>query len=195
MSSELADSLADSMDAMEFVCDNFESGPQELEEIKKEVTIQTVVPDFSQARVKGEKPLSSTVLTTSFDDDVKKYAVFEIPQDESDFKTMCGRPIGSGNTFCINTRCRIRAHEGVKRAKIPQGQLYVLRNKSSIFAVPNIASFALAESIVEEWKEKSQTLDTWNHRFRTARNNLEDADSGFVTSEAFYRDEEVNKLA
>ena len=33
-------------------------------------------------------------------------------------------------------------------------------------------------------KEKVQTLETWSK-----------ADSGFVTSEAFYRDEEVNKLA
>ena len=40
-------------------------------------------------------------------------------------------------------------------------------------------------------KEKSQTLETWNQIFRTGTNKLEEADSGFVISEAFYRDEEV----
>ena len=196
MSSEAADSLAESMEAIEFVADKFESGVkfEEIEDVKEETT-QVVVTDFSRSRKQGEKTSSTTVLATSFDDDVKKYSVFEIPQDDKEYKNMCRKPIGSGNTFCINSKCRIMAHDGIKRASIPKGQLYIQRRKGAIFALPNIGSFSLAESIVDEWKESPQTLETWNQWFRTATNNLEEEDSGFVTSAAFYKEEQVNKLA
>ena len=124
-----------------------------------------MLPDFSMSGEQGEKTSSTTVLTTYFDDDVKKYSVIEIPQDESESKSMCGRPIGSGNTIYINSRCRIKDCEGVKRVTIPRGQLYIQRNKSAICYVPTIGSFSLAESIVEESKKKPQTLETWNHMF------------------------------
>ena len=62
-------------------------------------------------------------------------------------------------------------------------------------SLSNIGSFSLTESIVEEWKENPQTFETWNQWFRTATNNLEEEDSGFVTSAAFYKEEQVNKLA
>ena len=79
-----------------------------------EATIHTVLPDFSRSRKQGEKTSSTTILTTSFDDDVKRYSVFEIPQDGSEFKSMCRRLIDSGNIFCANSSCCIRANEGVK---------------------------------------------------------------------------------
>ena len=47
----------------------------------------------------------------------------------------------------------------------------------------NIASFALAEYIVLGWEKKPQKLETWNQRFIIPTNNLNEADSGFVTSE------------
>ena len=105
---------------------------------------------------------------------------------------MCRRPIGSGNIFCVNSSCCIRAHEGVEQANIPKGQLYVQMHKGVIFAVSNIGSFSLVESILVKLKEKSQTLETWNQIFRTGNINPEEAVSGFVMSEAFYRYEEVN---
>ena len=190
------ESLEDSMDAIDFMSDKYQSG-HGLEPIYKEdnVNLQASLPDFSMANVKGENTSSTLALTTTFDDDVKKYQVFEIPDDDAIFQNMCRKPIGAGVTICINTKCRIRAHEDVRRANVPQGQLYIQKNKSSVFAVPSISANSLAESIVEEWKGKSQTLETWKHRFRAATNHLADADSGFVSHEAFHREEAVHKQA
>ena len=61
--------------------------------------------------------------------------------------------------------------------------------------MPTIGFNSLAESIVEEWKSKPQTLETWKHRFRAATNNLAEADSGFVSQEEFHREEAVHKQA
>ena len=52
-----------------------------------------------------------------------------------------------------------------------------------------------AESIVEEWKGKPQTFETWKHRFRAATNSLAEVDSGFVSQEEFHREEAVHKQA
>ena len=133
------ESLEDSMDAMDFMVDKYQnSNKVESDHKKDKVTIQTSLPDFSMATAKGENTLSTLALTTTFDDDVKKYQVFETPEDDAEFQNMCRRPIGAGNTVCINARCRIMAHEGVRRANIPQGQLYIQRNKSSVFAMGRI---------------------------------------------------------
>ena len=63
-----------------------------------------------------------------------------------------------------------------------------------MFVVPNTHSFSLPILIVVEWKGKYQTLEAWNRRFRRARNNLEEVDTGIFTLEDINRDEEVNKL-
>ena len=90
----------------DFAADKFVSGVKfvGLEGVKQEATIYTVLPDFSRSKSQGEKLSSTTVLTTSFDDDVKKYSVFGVPQDEAEFKSICRRSIHSGNTLCINSR-------------------------------------------------------------------------------------------
>ena len=106
---------------------------------------------------------------------------------------MCRTPIGSGNTVCINSRCRVMAHEGVRCAIIPQGQLYIQKNKNAVFASPTIGANSLAESLVEDWKSKPQTLETWKQRFRAATDNLAEAEGGFVSREGFHREEEVHK--
>ena len=133
------ESLEDSMDTMDFMVDKYQnSNKVESNHKKDKVTIQTSHPAFSMATAKCENTLSTLALTTTFDDDVKKYQVFETPEDDAEFQNMCRRPIGAGNTVCINARCRIMAHEGVRRANIPQGQLYIQRNKSSVFAMGRI---------------------------------------------------------
>ena len=104
-------SLEDSMEAIDFFTDKFQSGNLDLQPKKEKVTIQTSLPNFSMAREQGENTLSTLALTTTFDDDVKKYQIFETPEDDATFQNTCRTHIGSGITVCINSRCRIMAHE------------------------------------------------------------------------------------
>ena len=122
-------SLEDSMEAIDFFTDKFQSGNLDMHPKKEKVTIQTSLPNFSMAREQGENTLSTLALTTTFDDDVNKSQIFETSENDAAFQNMCRTPISAGNNVCINASCHIMVHEGVRRANIPQGQLYIQRNK------------------------------------------------------------------
>ena len=53
----------------------------------------------------------------------------------------------------------------------------------------------MAESLVQGWKETPQKLKSGNQRFITDTNNLNEADTGFISSKKFYRDGKGIKLA
>ena len=94
-STGVEDCLEDGMEAIDFVVDKYESGDKlEVNYKKDKLTIQASSLDFSILREQGENILSTVALTTTFDDDVKKYSVFKIPEDDGAFQNMCRSPIG-----------------------------------------------------------------------------------------------------
>ena len=53
----------------------------------------------------------------------------------------------------------------------------------------------MPESLVQGWKETPQKLKSGNQRFITDTNNLNEADTGFISSKKLYRYGKGIKLA
>ena len=103
-------------------------------------------------RMKGENQM--IVRSSSMDDDdvevdEKRYGVYMVPDDESEYKLICRKPIRSGATICVNDRCRVKAHRTLKKVPFAKGQIYVMKNKGAVFANPSILSCQIDPEIVD----------------------------------------------
>ena len=99
--------------------------------IKDTLLHPTVKVDRS--KLKGENQLVIRSSSIEDDDDVevdeKRYGVYLVPDEESEYKLICRKAIRSGATICVNDRCKIKAHRTLKKVPFPKGQIYVMKNK------------------------------------------------------------------
>ena len=112
-----------------------------------------------RSKLKGENQL--LICSSSIDDDdgevdEKRYGVYLVPDDESEYKLICRKAIRSGATICVNDRCRIKAHRTFKKVPFPKGQIYVMKNKGAVFANPSITSYQIDPEIVDAWEADPQ---------------------------------------
>ena len=146
--------------------------------------------------MKGENQM--IVRSSSMDDDdvevdEKKYGVYMVPDDESEYKLICRKPIRSGATICVNDRCRVKAHRTLKKVSFAKGQIYVMKNKGAVFANPSIPSYQIDPEIVDAWEAEPQPLTHWTTQFRMAASNLSKTGDGFVTKEGLAREGNFTK--
>ena len=111
-----------------------------------------------------------------------------VPDLEAEYKVICKKPILSGATICMNDRCRIKAHRVLEKVPFPKGQIYVLKNKGSVFANPSILSFKLDPEIIDNWEAEPQPLTHWSNQFRMATNNLSKTGEDYVTKEGLLQE-------
>ena len=120
--------------------------------------------------------------------DEKKYGVYIVPDEETEYKLICRKPIRSGATICVNNRCRVKAHRAVKKVPFPKGQIYVLKNKGAVFTNPSISYFQLDPEILDAWEAEPQPLTHWTTQFRMVINNLSKTGDDFVTKEGLVKE-------
>ena len=83
---------------------------------------------------------------------------------------VCETPIGQGNSLCIKFNCTNARHRKSKRGEMIQGNLCVLRNRSSIFLAPTIQSFNTSNEMVKTWSSELKNLNEWTKPFSLAAN-------------------------
>ena len=169
-----------------------------LNPIRSEIASTSHTPDFKidQSQLKGENQLIVHSNIGNDDDeevDDKRYGVYIVPDSEAEYKLICRKPILSGATVCINHRCKIKAHRALKKVPFPKGQIYVLKNKGSVFANPSILSFKLDSEIIDNWEAEPQPLTHWSNQFRMATNNLSKTGEDFVTKEGLVRERDFTR--
>jgi len=92
----------------------------------------------------------------------RKYKLWVCPDDHQD---LCYRVIGTGGvTFCILSKCSIN-HKGTQHFHPLPGEIYVMRNFSSVFVAPSISSSRITSELLATWLEDSCSVDEWNNRF------------------------------
>ena len=128
------------------------------------------------------------------DDDVKEYSIFQVPDDPTKFRDMCGAPIGGGGTLCTNRNCTTIKHRKMNKGNLKQGNLYVRRNTNSIFLAPTISSNHISCDMIETWLDSDKSLAAWSNAFRLSANHVKNEATGtLVTSAALKREENFVK--
>ena len=90
--------------------------------------------------------------------------------EESD--TICGAVLSQGVAFCVKEKCKIK-HRSKSNIKATPGNLYILRNNDTAFLTPTLSISQIHEEVIEDWFEKSQTLQSWTRTFGLADKTLQ----------------------
>ena len=90
--------------------------------------------------------------------------------EESD--TICGAVLSQGVAFCVKEKCKIK-HRSKSNIKATPGNLYILRNNETAFLTPTLSISQIHEEVIEDWFEKSQTLQSWTRTFGLADKTLQ----------------------
>ena len=68
---------------------------------------------------------------------VGSHKLFLVPDEAFTFSALCGRPIRQGTTFCTSQNCNLTKQMKLLKGMVNQGNLYVLRNRNSVFPTSN----------------------------------------------------------